>query len=176
MNERTPRRLAAEALWGYALRVLGGRAYSIGELREKLLRRAERAEDVPGLLARLKEYGYLNDQHFAASFSAARLENQGLGKARVLSDLRKRRVAPSVAEKAVREAYRDADETTLIEDYLRRKFRNKELTAWLSEPKHLAAAYRRLRMAGFTAANSIRVLKHFAAEPELLDSLEDAEG
>ena len=94
----------------------------------------------------------------------------------MLSDLRKRRVAPSVAEKAVREAYRDADETTLIEDYLRRKFRNKELTAWLSEPKHLAAAYRRLRMAGFTAANSIRVLKHFAAEPELLDSLEDAEG
>jgi regulatory protein len=175
MGERTPRRLAAGALWGYALRVLGGRACSIGELREKLLRRAERAEDVPGLLARLKEYGYLDDQRFAESFSAARLENQGLGKARVLSDLRRRRVAPAVAEKAVREAYLGADETRLIEDYLRRKYRNTELAAWLAEPKHLAAAYRRLRVAGFTAANSIRVLKRFAAEPELLDSLEDAE-
>ena len=71
MGERTPRRLAAGPLWGYALRVLGGRACSIGELREKLLRRAERAEDVPGLLARLKEYGYLDDQRFAESFSAA---------------------------------------------------------------------------------------------------------
>ena len=46
----------------------------------------------------------------------------------------------------------------------------------VSDADNIAAAYRRLRMAGFTAANSIRVLKHFAAEPELLDSLEDAEG
>jgi regulatory protein len=167
MAERVPRRLAAEALWGYALRVLGGRACSIGELREKLLRRAERAEDVPGLLARLKEYGYLNDQRFAESYSTARLENQGLGKARVLADLRKRRVAPAVAEKAVREAYRDADETTLIEEYLRRKYRNTELAARLAEPKHLAAAYRRLRMAGFSSGNSLRVLKRLAKEPPI---------
>jgi regulatory protein len=175
MDERTPRRLAADALWAYALRVLGGRACSIGELREKLLRRAERAGDVGGILTRLKEYGYLNDQRFAQSFSTARLENQGLGKARVLSDLRKRRVAPAVAEKAVQEAYRGADETPLIEDYLRRKYRNTALETWLAEPKHLAAAYRRLRLAGFTAANSIRVLKRFAAQPELLDSLEEGD-
>ena len=174
-QERTPRRLAADALWNYALRVLAGSARSAGELREKLLRRAERAEDDAPILARLKECGYLDDRRFAENFSAARLENQGLGKARVLSDLRKRRVAPALAEKTVGEVYRETDETRLIEDYLGRKYRNTPLAAWLAEPKHLAAAYRRLRTAGFSAANSIQVLKRFAANAELLDGLEEAD-
>src|SRR5947207_13008677 len=42
MHERKPRPLSADALWSYALKLLSGRAYSIGELREKLRRRAER--------------------------------------------------------------------------------------------------------------------------------------
>jgi regulatory protein len=179
MAERTPRRLVANSLWDYALRLLGGRAHSTGELREKLLRRAECAEDVAPILLRLKQRGYLDDRRFAESYSAARLENQGFGKARVLSDLRRKRVAPKLAEDAVAGVYSGADEVVLIEDYLRRKFRGKQLETWLAEPKNLAAAYRRLRTAGFAAGNSIRVLKRFAAEPELLDSFEgeeDAEG
>jgi hypothetical protein len=36
MEERKPRRLDADALWEYALKSLGARAHSIGELREKL--------------------------------------------------------------------------------------------------------------------------------------------
>lgn len=176
MAERTPRRLPAAALWEYALRILGAHACSVGDLRQKLERRAERAEDVAPILARLKEYGYLDDRRFAEAFSAARLENQGFGKARVLSDLRKRRVAPAVAEKAVSEVYRGADESALIEDFLRRKYRHTPLETWLAQPKNLAAAYRRLRAAGFTTSNSVRVLKRFAAEPDLLDSLEEADG
>lgn len=172
MSERTPRRLTANELWDYALRALGVRAHSIGELRDKLLRRAERAEDVAPLLAKLKECGYLDDRRFAESYSTARLENQGLGKSRVLSDLRRKRVAPKLAEEAVHSVYGGTDEVALIEDYLRRKLRGKALESWLAEPKNLAAAYRRLRTAGFTGGNSIRVLKRFAAEPELLDSLE----
>ncbi len=175
MAERKPRRLGAAELWEYALRVLGARSHSSGELREKLLRRAECAEDVGPILLRLKEYGYLDDRRFAESYSAARLENQGLGKSRVLSDLRKKRVAPKVAEEAVRGVYSGADEARLIEDYLRRKYRGKALEAWLAEPKNLASAYRRLRTAGFGASNSIRVLKRFAAEPELLDGVEEGD-
>lgn len=175
MASRVPRRLAADSLWDYALRLLGSRARSTGELRERLLRRAECAGDVEPILLRLKERGYLDDRRFAESYSAARLENQGLGKARVLSDLRRRRVAPATAAEAVREVYSGTDEIALIEAYLRRKYKGKQLDTWLAEPRNLAAAYRRLRTAGFTASNSIRVLKRFAAEPELLDSLETEE-
>ena len=175
MAERKPRRLDAEGLWLYALRSLGGRAQSVGELRDKLVRRAAEPAGVPGILDRLKERGYLDDRQYAESYSASRLENQGFGRARVLRDLRARRVAPALAEQAVAEAYRGSDELRLIEDYLRRKYRSRPLETWLLEPKNLASAYRRLRTAGFTAGNSIRVLKRFASEPEVLDALEGEE-
>ncbi len=173
MAQRTPRRLNSEALFEYALRSLGARAQSAGELRQKLERRAERAEEIPQVLARLKQYGYLDDQRYAETIAASRLESQGLGKARVLQDLRKRRVAPALAGKTVEDAYRGTDEVQLIQAYLRRKYRNVALDAFLAEPKNLASAYRRLRTAGFSSANSIRVLKRFASEPEMLDALED---
>src|ERR1035438_7409691 len=54
MDKRKPRHMDAEGLWIYALRALGGRAHSTGEMREKLARRAERAQDVETVLARLK--------------------------------------------------------------------------------------------------------------------------
>ena len=95
MKQRAPARLDADALWEYALRVLSGRAYSTGELREKLRNKAAHAADVDPALARLKDYGYLNDRKFAENFATARLENEGLGKTRVLADLSRRRVAPT---------------------------------------------------------------------------------
>ena len=101
MSERKPRLLNGQKLWEYALRVLAGRASSTGEIREKLRRRAERASDVDDALARLKDYGYLNDRRFAEGFAAARLSNEKLGRARVLRDLRQRRVAPALAESTV---------------------------------------------------------------------------
>jgi hypothetical protein len=90
--------------------------------------------------------------------------------------LRKRRAAPSVAEKAVAKVYSEADEVALIEAFLRRKYRSVTLDVFLAEPKNLASACRRLRVAGFGSANSLSVLKRFAREPELLDGLEDEPG
>ncbi len=114
MAERRPKTLDAERLWNYALRALGGRAHSTGELREKLRRRAEKAEDVEATIARLKDSGYLNDQRFAEGYAMSRLSNERFGKTRVLRDLRGRRVAPNLAEKTVGEVYRDVDEGALI--------------------------------------------------------------
>jgi len=172
MAKRPPQRLDREALLNVALRALGARAHSSGELREKLRRRAEKAGDVDLVLANLKAAGYLNDRRFAESYASARLQNQGLGKMRVLRDLRQRRVGPKLAEQVTEETYRDSNEAQLIEDFLRRKYRGKQLAEFLSEEKNLAAAFRRLRYAGFSAGQSIRVLKKFAKEPELLDALE----
>lgn len=169
------KRLDLEGLKEYALRALGGRAHSLGELRAKLMRRAASSSDVDGVIAQLKEHGYLDDRKYAASVAAAQLESRGVGKARALNELRKRRVAPAVAQNAVTSAYAGSDETALIEAYLRRKYRKTPLNEYLSEPKNLASAYRRLRGAGFSSDNSLRVLKRFAREPEILDVLEGEE-
>src|SRR5580700_2368119 len=123
MSMRKSRTLDGEALWGYALKLLGGRAHSTGELREKLRRRAELVGAVDDVLARLKDRGYLNDQRFAENFAAARLANDKLGRTRVVQDLRQRRVAPALAERTVRDLYQDVDETALIEEWVRRKYR-----------------------------------------------------
>ena len=155
----------------YAGRALAARAQSVSELRTRLKRRAERAEDVEAVIAYLKESGYANDQKFAGSFTDWRLENQGLGKARVMRDLLARRVAPGVAKAAVEAAYKDRDEGALIEAFLARKYRGKDLGALLREPKMLASAYRKLLTGGFSGGASIRVLKRYAAEAEQLEEM-----
>jgi len=172
MTKRKPKLFQNEELLNYAVRALGGRAQSTGELREKLRRRAARAEAVDAGLAKLKELGYLDDKRFAESYAAARLENQGLGKMRVLRDLRQRRIAPQLAEQVTEKTYQETDETKLIEDFLKRKYRGKKLGEFLGEEKNLAGAYRRLRYAGFSAGASIRVLKRYAKQAEELEGLE----
>lgn len=166
--------LDLDALTAYAARILSARAQSSGELRDKLKRRASRVEDADLVIARLKDAGYLNDKRFAESFANWRRDNQGFGKARVLRDLMTRRVAPAVARTAAESAFREIDETAMIQDFLARKYRNKDLGALLQEEKHLASAYRKLRLAGFSTGNSIRVLKRYAAEADRLEELEES--
>lgn len=159
-----------EKLMNAALRALAVRGHSTGELREKLRRRGER-EDVDAVIQSLKEAGYLDDRRFAENYAAGRLENN-LGKLRVLRDLRQRRVAGELAAKVTEAAYRDTNEAQLIEQFLERKYRGKRLGEFLTDEKNLAAAFRRLRYAGFSAGASITVLKRYARAAESLDSLE----
>ena len=175
MAQRKPRLLDREALWEYALRALGGRAHSVSELAEKLRRRAGRDEDVKDVLSRLKQAGYLDDRRFAQYYAAARLEGAGLGRMRVLRDLRAKRVAPAIAEQAVKATYQEVDEVHLIESFLERKYRRVQLDAYLADPSHMAAAYRKLRLAGFSSGNAILVLKRYSERAEELASLENEE-
>jgi regulatory protein len=175
MHERKIRHLDLEELWVYALRVLTGRAYSVGELREKVRRRASLAGDVDGVITRLKDAGYLDDQRFAESFASARLSGEKFGRTRVIQDLRRHRVAPALAESTVQKVYQEVDEEGLIEDWIRRKYRLAPREGLFEKQKDLASAYGRLLRGGFRTAQIIKVLKRFAKNPELLDSFEPPE-
>jgi|SRR5215471_505955 len=167
--------LEREALMDYAARALSARAQSLNELRNRLKKKAASAEDLEDVLRRLKEAGMVNDRQFAGSFANWRKENQGFGKTRVVRDLMARRVAPAVAREAVEKAYAGADETAMVEDFLARKYRGKDLKALLQEEKHLASAFRKLRGAGFSAGVAIRVLKRYAAEADRLEEMDEPE-
>jgi regulatory protein len=175
MDEPKVRRLDADSLWSFALKALGARAHSTGELREKLRRRAERVSDVDDVLARLKDHGYLDDRRFAEGFASARLSNDRFGRNRVIQDLRHRRVAPTLAERAVRDVYQEVNEQALIEEWVRRKYRLAPRETLFHEDKDLASAYRRLLRAGFRTGDIVRVLKRFARNPDLLDAFEPPE-
>src|SRR5258706_9743958 len=169
-------RLSAEALWDFAVKTLAARAYSTGELRRKLVQKAERAADVDDAISRLRDYGYLNDKRFAESYAGFRLENQGLGKSRVLRDLRQRNVSSSLAEGAVNRIYQNVDEMELIESFIRRKFRPKTpLPEALQDPSQLASAYRKLIRAGFSSSNVIQALRRIAKGQDLLEGFEPPE-
>lgn len=158
----------------YAARALAARAQSSTELRTRLRKKAANPTDVEDVLAYLKESGYVDDQRFAGAFADARRENQGLGKARVVRDLMARRVSSQVAQTAVESSYKETDEISLIENYLARKYRGKNLKALLSDPKQLASAYRKLRVAGFGGSQSIRVLKRYAAAADEIEEIPES--
>jgi regulatory protein len=166
---KPPKQLSPEELFSYAVKKLSGRAATEGEIRTSLLARALHPEDVPGIVERLREYGYLDDARFAESFATARLENEGFGKARVARDLQQRCVAPELAEQTISKIYAEQDEVALIEQFIRRKYKRPEGEILFETNNDLASAYRRLVRAGFTPSNALRVLKRFAANPDLLE-------
>ena len=176
MTRRTPKPLDANGLMAFAAQALSARALTVSELREKLKRRAAEPADVDHVLARLKESGYLNDQRFADSYAGWRRDDGGFGKMRVMRDLMARRVAPALAIQTADASYAEVDEIAMIEKFLERKFRGKNLGVLLADQKYLASAYRRLRGAGFSTGNSIRVLKRYAADADRLEEMEPPEG
>lgn len=166
MGIRNNPKLDEKSLWEYALRVLSQRAYSAGDIKQKLFKRAQSAQDLNAVLTKLQEYGLVDDRRFSEAFASSRLQNDGFGRFRVLNDLRRKRVAPAVAETAVNQAFTGTDELQLVEQFLKRKYRNIDLRQFLKEEKHLASAYRRLRMAGFGSGNSMTVLKRYSQRVE----------
>jgi regulatory protein len=175
MAVRKSPKLAGDALWNYALRVMGHRAHSAAELRQKLSRRAESPAAMTAVMEKLREYSFVDDKKFSDVFAASRLQNNGFGRIRVLHDLRAKQVAPAVAEEAVAKVFEGTDEATLIQQFLDRKYRSLDLKTFLQEEKNLASAYRRLRIAGFSSQGSLAALRRYNqqaddwSEPEGLD-------
>jgi regulatory protein len=170
-----PKKLDAEGLWQYALRALGMRAHSVNELRQKLARRADSPAAVTETMDKLGDYGLTDDAKFSESLAAARLQNKGFGRFRVLNELRSKRVALSVAESAINIAYAGAEEGELIKKFLDRKYRGKDLATFLKDPKNTGSVYRRLRLAGFSSAGSLSALKAYSTQIDELSPPPDDE-
>jgi regulatory protein len=163
---RRPKKLAAEELFEYAVKSLGARAYSTGDLKSKLRMRAANATDADAAIQRLKDIGYLDDKRFAESYAAARVENEGFGRMRVVQDLRARRITGDMAEQAVGQALGDKTEEELIDAFMARRMASVFAGGPIEDARKLATAYRKLRRAGFTSGAILKALKRLAARPE----------
>jgi SOS response regulatory protein OraA/RecX len=172
MPFQRPAPLDFDALREYALRQLARRSLSVAELAQRLRPRAARPADVDGVIAQLKEYGPLDDRRLAESYSESRAASGTAGQQRVVRDLMRKRVPTAIARQAAAAAYAGADEDALIDTFIQRRMRGKDLGAWLQEPSHAASLYRRLRLAGFSAPACIRALQHHARGAAGLDALE----
>jgi regulatory protein len=85
-----------------AVKLLAAKPRSIAELRERLLEgRGALDETVETVISRLREYGYLDDEHFAISYASLRVKQRPVGRRRLERDLTMKKIDRSVVEEAL---------------------------------------------------------------------------
>jgi regulatory protein len=166
-----PKRLAAAALFDYAVAALARRSLTAAELRKRLEGRAARVEDVNAVLHRLREIGYLDDTRLAESYAQFRRDYEGLGRLRVLRDLERRGVARTVAEKTVGETFRESDELDLVRAQIKKRRGSRAGELPLTDRKRLTSLFRALVRAGFSSARIVEGLRELSSDTEWLDAL-----
>ena len=164
MARTGPRLLAEEALYDYAIQALAKRSLTVDELRRRLIRRAAQPQYAEDVLARLTQAGYLDDKRLADSYAFFRKEYDGLGRRRVLTDLRRRGVDKNLAEESVEESYQDVDEGEMIARQLRRKLGENYADHPIEDTKKLLRLYRSLVRAGFSSDKIGEALRALAPD------------
>ncbi len=107
MRERTFKRAAT---------LLAAKSRSVAELRERLLEgRHTNEEIVEAVIARLREYGYLDDERFALNYASWKVKQRPIGRRRLQRDLTMKKVEPAVAEGALKQVFEETPEEDLID-------------------------------------------------------------
>lgn len=169
--KRTNKVYDEHMLYEYAIGALGRRMRTVAELKRLMRDRvreqphAELLVDV--VIAHLKEQKYLNDTHYAESYSRYRKENEKFGQRRVMQDLKAKGVHADIIGKTVGAAYADVNEEKQAREYLRRKRLRKP-----TDQKQAAKVFRNLMRAGFSMRTIFGILKQWDVDDETLNALE----
>ncbi len=172
MRTRKPAPLLDEsALYDYAVKLLGQQMRTVAELKRLLRRRVEPGEAgaaaLAAVVARLKEYKFLDDTGYARDYAKLRQENSSFGRRRVRQDLMRKGVHAEVIAKGLDAAYEGVSEETLARRHLERKRIRKPTNA-----KEAARAARLLVRAGFSPGTIFRILKQWNVDDAALASIE----
>jgi regulatory protein len=107
-----------------AAKLLAAKQRSVEELRERLLEsRGATTPIVDEVIARLREYGYLDDAKFAQSYASLRLRERPIGRRRLERDLSLKKVDKQTASTALDEVFEETPEEDLIERAIARRIR-----------------------------------------------------
>jgi regulatory protein len=164
--------LTEAALFEYATASLGRRAQTVAELKRKLRTRVETDETgeqkIANVVAKLKEYKFLNDASFAADYTRLRQENDKLGRRRVQQGLMQKGVHRELVASTLETAYESVNEEQLARAYIER-----ERMAQPKDKKEAARTMRRLVAAGFAPPVIFKVLRKWVPDEEALEGLND---
>jgi regulatory protein len=173
-SRKPPAPLDDDALYNYAVRLLGQQMRTVAEVKRLLRRRVERDETgearIDAVIARLRGYGYLNDTAYAQDYAKLRQENASLGQRRVQQDLMRKGVEAEVIAKTLGAAYEGVSEEELARRHLERKRIRKP-----SGEKEAARVARLLMRAGFSMGTIVRILKNWDVDESALAAMETAE-
>ena len=107
-----------------AAKLLSAKSRSVAELRELLLQRQGASEThVEEVLARLTEYGYLNDEVFAISYASAKVRQRPIGRQRLKRNLALKKVSKETADEALDRVFAETSESELIDRAIEKRVR-----------------------------------------------------
>ena len=109
-----------------AIRLLSYKWRSIAELRERLLEKNwTNDEIVDDVIAKLEEYGYLNDEQFAKDFAASKIRQKPQGKRVLRQKLAFKKIPKETAETALEKVFEETPEADLVEAAIKKRVRLK---------------------------------------------------
>lgn len=159
-------------LYDYAVKALGRHMRTEVELRRLMQARVEPGEHgeavIQAVIARLKEYGYLDDAAFAETYARLRQENEKLGARRVRQDLKQKGVKAELVEETLDARYGETNEEALARQYLERKRIRKP-----ENERETARVMRRLVTAGFSTGVIYKILRNWSVPDEALSALDN---
>jgi regulatory protein len=107
-----------------AIKLLAARTRSVAELSELLLQtRGATKKVVDEVLARLREYGYLDDGRFAVGYASLKLQQRPLGRQRLKRDLAMKKVDKAVIDEALDLVFAEVSEEEQIDRAIEKRTR-----------------------------------------------------
>lgn len=117
---------ARERTMNRAGKLLAAKPRSVGELRERLLEKNwTNSEIVDRVIAKLEEYGYLDDEKFAAELALSKLRQRPQGKRRLQQSMSQKKLDRDIVENALESAFEKMPETDLIDKAIEKRLRLK---------------------------------------------------
>ena len=142
MRERTFQRAA---------KLLAAKPRSIAELRERLLESpSTNKEVVETVIARLREYGYLDDDRFAVGYAQWKVKQRPIGRRRLERDLTMKKVERTVADQALDQVFEETPEAELIDRAIEKRTR---LARLAENSRRSQKPFRSFAATGFSALN-----------------------
>jgi regulatory protein len=118
----TPEEIRAKT-FQRAAKLLAVKPRSVAELRERLLERCSSKAIVETVIARLREYGYLDDERYALGYVSAKVRQQPIGRRRLQQSLQMKKVDRAVADEALAQAFAETSEEELIDRAIEKRVR-----------------------------------------------------
>jgi len=115
---------ARERTFARAVKLLAAKPRSVAELRERLLEKQWTNEEiVEAVLAKLGEYGYLNDERFAFGYASYKVRQKPIGRQRLQRDLQLKKVDRETANEAIKLVFEETPEDELIDRAIEKRTR-----------------------------------------------------
>ena len=107
-----------------AVKLLAAKPRSIAELSERLLEGKRTTKvAVDEVIARLREYGYLDDERFAFGYASLKVRQRPVGRARLERELMFKKVNREVADEALDLVFAETSEEELIDRAIEKRIR-----------------------------------------------------